>query len=405
MKLLLLYGVFLYIATLLSARIQRSVLSTAVIFLIAGYVAGPAVLNLVPRDPDFMARFVEAAMVTVLYTDGMRVNWPRLQERWKLPGSALGIGMPLTILFTALLARFLLKFDWPQAALLGAILSPTDPVFASALVGRNEVPRRLRGLLNVESGLNDGLALPAVWISLAIITKEPSHWQSAVIELLGGAAIGLVLPLIAIRLEWRESFRAVGVYRSIQGLAIGILVYGLSSVTGANTFIAAFTAGITVAANNEDVKHHFQSFGETSAELLKLAGVMGFGTIISPEFLRETSLTEYAFAAAVLLLVRPCATSPALLGSGFSWRESLAAVWFGPKGFASVFYAIFALQSLGSAAHDVVHLTALVVAASMLAHSSTDVLVANWLVESDKPANAEARDASSHRGTAFAKPH
>jgi sodium/hydrogen antiporter len=102
-----------------------------------------------------------------LFTDGQRANVPALQDNWRLSGRALGLGMPLTMLGIAVAAHFLAGLDWPNAFLLGAILSPTDPVFAAALVGRPDVPLQLRRLLNVESGLNDGIALPFVLIFIA----------------------------------------------------------------------------------------------------------------------------------------------------------------------------------------------------------------------------------------------
>jgi NhaP-type Na+/H+ or K+/H+ antiporter len=402
MLLLLLYAIFLFAATLLSARIQRSVLSTSVIFLLGGFIAGPAVLDVAPHDTQPLEDFIEAAMVMVLYTDGMRVDLSRLRRNWRLPAAALGIGMPLTILFTGLAAHFLVGLDWPRSLLLGAILSPTDPVFASALVGRKEVPRDLRDLLNVESGLNDGLALPAVWVLVSVASARPAHWGQALVELAGGVAIGIVFPWLALRLENLEHFRSVGIYQTIRGVAIGLIVFGIASLLQANTFIAAFAAGVTVAANDPSAKSDFRSFGETSSELLKLAGVMGFASLISPGLLTAIPLAGYGFALVVLLLVRPLSIGPTLIGSGFSWRSTTAAVWFGPKGFASLFYAIFALRSLESGMNETFDLTALVVAGSMVAHSSTDVLMANWLQEAPRRPQSREAAAALREGTSFA---
>jgi NhaP-type Na+/H+ or K+/H+ antiporter len=287
--------------------------------------------------------------------------------------------MPLTIVLVALAAKFIVGFDWPTSFLLGAILSPTDPVFASALVGRREVPRALRDLLNVESGLNDGLALPAVWVTLSLVSGENSHWAQALMELAAGAAIGVMIPLLAIWLESLDRFRAVGLYQTMRGLAIGLVIFGLCGITGANAFIAAFVAGVTVAAVSLEVKADYCKFGETSSELLKLAGVMGFATLLSPQFLVNMSVAGYLFALVVLIVVRPLATGPALLGSGLSWPAAGAAVWFGPKGFASLFYALFALQSKAPGMEQVFHLVAIVVAISMIAHSSSDVPIVGWL--------------------------
>lgn len=164
MSLLVVFSFVLLLAVLISSLAARSVLSTSVLFLVAGFVAGPGMLHAIDVSPDqpSLSLLVTLALFSVLFTDGMHVGWNYLRSAWRLPGRVLLLGMPLTMLFNTLAACFFLKTTWMQGALLGAILSPTDPVFASAIVGRQEISRPLRQLLNVESGINDGLALPIV---------------------------------------------------------------------------------------------------------------------------------------------------------------------------------------------------------------------------------------------------
>jgi NhaP-type Na+/H+ or K+/H+ antiporter len=186
----------LLLAVLLSGLARRSILSTAVLFLAAGFVTGPGVLGWIPlsaRD-GLVTGFVELAMVSVLFTEGTQVEPSRLASSWRLPARALGLGLPLTLLLTALLGRVLIGLPWPHARLLGAVLSPTDPVLASALLGREEVPGRLRQLLNVESGLNDGLALPAVVVLLAVASGSETHPGRVLLEVAGGVLLGAGLP-------------------------------------------------------------------------------------------------------------------------------------------------------------------------------------------------------------------
>ena len=177
MALVLAFGVMLLISVSLSGLAARTVLSTALLFLMAGAVLGPGGLGLVQKSAEdsIVAVLADIALFTVLFTDGQRASVPALREGWRLSGRALGLGMPLAMIGIAIPAHYLVNLDWPTAFLLGAILSPTDPVFASALVGRADVPLRLRRLLNVESGLNDGLALPFVLIFLAMAKHENSH--------------------------------------------------------------------------------------------------------------------------------------------------------------------------------------------------------------------------------------
>ena len=152
------------LAVLVSALAKRTILSTAVLFLVAGFVLGPDTTGVldVRADSPIVGTLAELALFAVLFTDGMRVGWADLRSAWRLPGRALGWGLPLTLLVTAVAAHYVAGLGWAESLLIGAILAPTDPVFASALVGNDKVPARLRHLLNVESGVNDGLALPFV---------------------------------------------------------------------------------------------------------------------------------------------------------------------------------------------------------------------------------------------------
>ncbi len=163
MVLFLVFAATLLAAVLLSGLAERTVLSTAVLFLVVGFLTGGVtdLLTIRPEDP-LTIRLAELALFAVLFTDGMRVGVQDLAYAWRLPGRALILGLPLTLLLTAVLAHFVAGLSWLTSFLVGAVLSPTDPVFASALVGREEVPLRLRRLLNVESGVNDGLACPSL---------------------------------------------------------------------------------------------------------------------------------------------------------------------------------------------------------------------------------------------------
>src|SRR5437868_3186253 len=135
---LLVFAVTLLIALLLSELAGRSILSMAVLFLIAGFLAGPAGLHVMASDPhqEFVRRIAEAALCSVLFTDGMKAGVRDIAAAWRLPGRALLLGLPLTLLITAGLGHFIAGMSWPVALLVGAILCPTDPVFAAAIIGR-----------------------------------------------------------------------------------------------------------------------------------------------------------------------------------------------------------------------------------------------------------------------------
>ncbi len=385
MVLILIFSVALLASVLLSGLAERTVLSTAVLFLLVGFIAGGTnLLALGPEDP-LVSRLAELALFSVLFTDGMRVGVRDLVSAWRLPGRALALGMPLTLLFTALFAHYVAGLPWMESFLVGAVLSPTDPVFASAIVGREEVPIRLRHLLNVESGVNDGLALPFVVVLLALVGQNDTGYALILGELALGIAIGVVVPWLMLRLEQTRLFDLSARYEPLYAFAVGIFVYALASVVQANLFLAAFSAGVTMVTVSPHFRDAFHEFGELITELLKLAAILVFGALISPTFLGEIGVGGYVFALLTLFAVRPAAILLSFLGSRIGMREWFAVAWFGPKGFASVVYGLLVLESGVVLASEMFHLIAVAVAASILLHSSTDVVVARQFEDVEEP--------------------
>jgi len=385
MILVLIFGIVLLVSVLLSDLANRTVLSTAVLFLAAGFFFGGILgwINVSPGDPT-VARISALALIAVLFTDGMKVGIRECGSLWRLPGRALLFGLPLTLALTALMCRYIAGLGWLQSFLIGAVLSPTDPVFAAAIVGRQRIPARLRHLLNVESGINDGLALPIVLALLAIGGEHGVGGGVLALQLAGGIAIGVIVPLVAIFLE-RQAWLAISSeYGPLFALSIGIIVWSAAAVTGFNAFLAAFAAGITVASTQSDLRDQFEEVGGLLTEILKLSALLLFGAMISPAFLAQAGWRDYVFACAALLFARPIALLVALVGARLSRREKLVAAWFGPKGFASVVYAMMVLRSNVPGANHMFHLIALVIAISIVAHSSTDVPIARWFPRKSK---------------------
>ena len=377
--LLLAFAAVLLLAVLVSAIAKRTILSTAVLFLAAGFLLGPDTTGVldISADSEIVGTLAELALFAVLFTDGMRVGWADLRSAWRLPGRALGWGLPLTLVVTAVAAHYVVGLGWAESLLIGAILAPTDPVFASALVGNDKVPARLRHLLNVESGVNDGLALPFVIVFLAVAAgSDDLHLGELALEVSLGVLIGVVIPVGAIFLERSRFFSASPAYEPLNGLAIGLLVLGAGQATHANLFLAAFSAGITVATFGPRQRVAFEHFGENIAELFKLAALLVFGALISLDFLAEISWMGWFFAFLAIFVARPVALWLSFLRSGLDLREQAAAMWFGPKGFASVVYGLIVLESGIVAADEIFHLVALTIVLSIVLHSSTDVVVA-----------------------------
>lgn len=377
MALLLAFAVTLVVAVLLSGLAEKTILSVSVLFLFSGFLLGSGVIIAVqPINGHLLQRIAELALFSVLFTDGMKTGGVHhVGGFWRLPAAALAIGMPLTICGIALLSHYMVKLSWPLAFMLGAALSPTDPVFVSAIFRFKEVPAVVKHLLNVESGLNDGLSLPAVVLLLSYTGSHGPGPGITVGELALGIAIGILIPWAGTLLEKTRFFEAAGLFHPLNAFALGLLVLAVSYTTGANLFLAAFGAGISLATFGPAFTESFHQFGELVTELLKLAALLLFGATIAPQFFTGLPGLQYFFIFLAVFAIRPLAIWIAMIGSGLSREEKLATGWFGPKGFASVVYGILIYE----AGHvHVAHLIGLAVAASIVVYSSTDILVGRW---------------------------
>ncbi|WP_231991663.1 cation:proton antiporter [Mycobacterium ulcerans] len=397
-SLVLAFGVVLLISVSLSGVAARTVLSSALLFLVAGALLGPGILgldNIGPNDPIVVA-LADVALFTVLFTDGQRANVRELRETWTLSGRALGVGMPLTMIGIAVPAHFLTGLNWPTAFLVGAILSPTDPVFAAAIVGRSDIPERLRRLLNVESGLNDGLALPFVMIFLATAQGAGSDVLWVGVELVLGLALGVGVAA-AVAFAWRAKILTAETHLQPLGpLAIAVVVYSACHLTHANPYLAAFAVGSTLATLDHVAAEQFQPFGDLLSEVTKFAALIVFGALITPDRLSGLSWRDWLLAVVVIAVIRPAAMLLSLVRTQLSRQERLTAAWFGPKGFASVVYGLLALQSGLASKELVFDIVAVTIALSIVLHSSTDVPIAKVLqVEppDDLPGCREPADA------------
>lgn len=393
MRFLFVYASTLVVAVYLSGLAQQSILSTTVLFLAAGAALGPGLIGYLPfhEQSAIVPLLTQLALIAVLFTDGLKLDLATLRSGWRLSFRALVLGLPLTLAAIAVAARVLLGLTWLEALLIGAVLSPTDPVFAATIVRRTAVPERLRHLLQVESGLNDGLALPMVMVLLALNRESAPHFVLVALEVGGGVALGLVVPWLFVQggrlLPMGPSER----YLPLGAVAVAALLFTVCHMLGANQYLAEFVGGITLASLDPTRARRFHRLGDPLAELFKLAAVLMFGTLLTASVL-NVGVGPWLFAALCLLLARPAALGLALAGTRLGWRELGTAAWFGPKGFASVAFALLVLQSGGDRAGLLFDRAALVIALSIVLHSSSDVLVSRLFEKAEE----EAADAHAH---------
>jgi len=380
MTLLLAFAFSLFIAVLLSGWARKTILSSAVLFLAAGLLVGSGVIPgaTVPKL-ESLKSIAEVALFSTLFSDGIRTGgFANIRKEWRLAGRALLIGMPLTILLIAVVGHCAVGMTWLVAFLLGAALSPTDPVFIAAIFQVEAVPRRIRRALNVESGMNDGLALTAVVLLLSATTARHHGITQVISELALGVVIGVAIAWFGIKIEETRLFEAVGVFQPLLAFSLAVLAYAICIATGANEFLAAFSAGVTIATVSQRASDAFHPFGEVVSELLKLAALLIFGAIIAKQLLAPLSWREYVFLFVAVFAVRPVAIAVAWIGLNVSRKELLTFGWFGPKGFASVIYGLLILEAgLSHAAH----LVAIAVILSIVVYSSSDIFVGRIFAE------------------------
>jgi sodium/hydrogen antiporter len=380
---LLLLGLLLVIAAALSGWLHGTVLSISVLSVVAGVTL--ALTGVVEADPgaELIVLLVELALILTLFSDGLFVEGELLRAHWGPPARALVVAMPLTLVFLALCGKALFPgLTWAEAFLLGAVLSPTDPVVTSAVVTAERVPRVIRHTLNLESGLNDGLALPFVLFFLVLATAGDAVQEGLNLagEAVVGAVLGIVLALLAGRaLQHMPGGAMRHKYEGIYALGLGFIAFGLADFTYGNGLIAAFVAGIALAAARHDVPEAFADFNESVSAIFQVATFFVFGALIVATGWEGGVWPLLAFIAFALLVARPGAVLLSFVGVRMPMPHKLFIAWFGPKGVASMLFALFVLASGAADRTLVFDVASFVILASILAHGLTDTVGARWI--------------------------
>ncbi len=381
---LLILGLLLLVAAALSGWFHGTVLSISVLSVGAGVALALVDVVAVSPESKVLLFLIELALILTLFSDGLLVESELLRRHWGPATRALVIAMPMTMALLALAARVLFpELSWAEAFLLGAVLSPTDPVVTSAVVTSERVPRVVRHTLNVESGLNDGLALPFVlfFLVLAAPGGNPARETGELAgEALVGAALGVALALAAGRLL--PHLPGGGIRPKYQGayaLGVGFAAFGLADVTHGNGLIAAFVAGIALAATRQDIPATFLEFNESVSAIFQIATFFVFGALIVATGWDQSVWPLLAFIAFALLVARPAAVLLSFVGVALPRPYKIFIAWFGPKGVASMLFALLVLNSTVSDRTLVFDVASFVILASILAHGLTDTVGARWI--------------------------
>ncbi|MEZ5275218.1 MAG: cation:proton antiporter [Opitutaceae bacterium] len=382
MNLILIFLVLLFVHSLVSGRLERTIVTTPIAFAVVGmltYFILPSPLDF-RADHEVFLTVAEIGLVLLLFTDASRTGLRELMRIGALPGRLLSVGMLLTIVLGAIAAKLVFPAltIW-EAGILAAILAPTDAGLGQVIVNSPRVPLKIREALNVEAGLNDGLSVPFLLFFIALADPSADGSQTRlvhfVVEQLGygflvGAGIGLVgggLLGRAHRRKWiAHGWLQLGV------VVLPVMCLLVSERVDASPFIAAFVAGLAVQVGFKDASKHSVEFTEQWGQVFNLAVFFLFG-LLAAHALPELTWMHALYAVLSLTVVRMLPVAVALIRTRLSRSTVLFMGWFGPRGLASIVLGLVYLgQEMHQTGEGTIRLAVmLTVLCSILAHGAT----------------------------------
>ncbi len=354
---LLALALFTVMFTMVARRLSSTIVTAPMLFLALGYVLSEAHV-VPPTQTEAMLHVVaEIALLVLLFLDAAQINLAALRRQHVWPIRMLIIGLPLAIVLGTLLAWPLLP-GWPLAAvaLIAAVLAPTDAALGQAVVTHPAVPARARRALTVESGLNDGLVLPAILL-LACLTAESgspgdTNWLTfGAKQLILGPLVGIVAGLTggAVLLLAKAHKTTSDTFEGVGAIAMAGATYLAAAAIGGNGFIAVFAAGLCFGNVVKGRCKFVYQFTESEGQLLTWGAFFLIGLALLPAALDQLTWATLTLILLSLFVVRPLAIWIALIGTDASSVTKLFFGWFGPRGLAT---ALFALLVVGQIDHD-----------------------------------------------------
>jgi len=350
---LLVFFAALFVYSLASRRLERTVVTAPIVFTVAGMLMFPSLAGILKAGgtPNILLNVAEIGLVLLLFTDASRTDLKVLHSIRNFPARLLSTGMLLSILLGAVVAKFVFpQLSIWEGGILSAILAPTDAGLGQVVVTSQRVPVRVRQALNVEAGLNDGLSVPFLLLfaglSVAHLQGPGLSLAHFVVEQLGiGVVVGLVIGLpggglldLAYRAKWMsEPFRQIGV------VTLPLLCLVVSEITGASMFIASFVAGLAVQIRFKEVGKHSVEFAEEWGQFVNLGVFFLFGMVVVRDWSHLTA-ASWGYAVLSLTVVRMLPVALALIGTHLSAASVVFMGWFGPRGLSSIVLGLVYLE-------------------------------------------------------------
>jgi NhaP-type Na+/H+ or K+/H+ antiporter len=382
-----------------SKRLEAWSITAPIVLTVVGFVTAHTLGAGGGLDTERIRALIEITLALVLFVDASSIAVRWFRTEWQYPVRLLGIGLPLTVVLGTLVAALLFPGNdiWLMAVV-GAALAPTDAALGVSIIENERIPLRLRQVVNVESGLNDGLVTPIVSFCIAIAAATADHvadrpFVSAISELVIGVAVGFAIGAVSGRvlLVAREKGWAVPSLVPVAPFVVAVVTYLLVVEIGGNGFVAAFVCGVGFgAATRRDGRGHEQSgdrdtdedlleFNHRAAALLGYAVWFVFGESVLGSLSTAHLGTAVVYAVLSLTVLRMGPVALAAVGLRSRWDTVLLVGWLGPRGLASIIFAILAADTIGGAEGDLVlTVVAVTVAVSVLAHGLSAGPLASW---------------------------
>lgn len=342
------------IFSMLSGKLKGTVITAPMVFIAFGYLIGPGVFNAVEVEIDqgVIHLIAEITLILVLFSDAARINVAQLIKDHNLPLRMLAFGLPITMIAGTVTATIIFpNFPLWEAALLAAILAPTDAALGQAVVSAHAVPVRIRQAINVESGLNDGIALPAVLLFAALASSshgtDSNNWVLfAILQVTLGPLAGVFIGYFggklldtAVEKGWvTNSFQGIGV------LSLAFFTFSIAELVGGNGFIACFVGGLVFGNTIKHPCKFLFEFMEGDGELLILITFLIFGLTMLPAGIELLNPMYLLYALLSLTVIRMLPIAISLIGTGVRLPTHLFLGWFGPRGLASILFVLLILE-------------------------------------------------------------
>jgi NhaP-type Na+/H+ or K+/H+ antiporter len=394
---LFLFAVLIFLYSIFASRIERMLINGPLLFMVAGIILGPLVLNAVDlkisgAEYETLANL---ALALVLFTGAASVDLEVLKSSVTIPARLLFIGLPLTII-SGFIAGYFIFNDLLiiELAILATVLAPTDAALGEAVVKDQVVPAKVRNALNVESGLNDGISVPVFLLLLAFLkvhTIDEVTWQFGLglfaKEIGIGLAVGSVVMYLGARLLlFAEVRKWIGTaWKPVIVVTLALSCFSLADILGGSGFIACFTGGFIYGAINKKYKSNLQEHAEGLGNVLTFLIWIIFGSFVISTYFRDFTWLVMLYALISLTLVRIVPVMIALTRSKVTLKEKLFIGWFGPRGLASIVFAVMLLDAHLPRENTVILTIICTVMLSVILHGIT----ANPLVNSFKTKNTE----------------